>query len=224
MQPWELWLLTSDESCSAVGTHRSGVCSRRNATEGMEKTPETHCKPTTGMRGMYVLTHAAVGAAVQQPRLPLARPWGSQSLGLEGDHVGRGHCQQGSGSSGQFAVWKEKPSEKDAAGVADVGCLAQAAAFEDGEGSTGPRGVPTARALPPPPQRGELPLSFAAKPSPKPGPNRRQQHIIPLPMQVKCLCKNRGSFFSEPQCFNTSILSSHPWFIFHCYPLKVVFF
>lgn len=61
----------------------------------------------------------------------------------------------------------------------------------------------------------ELPLSFAAKPSPKPAP---------LPMQVKCLCKNGGLSASEPQCFNTSILSSHPPFIFHHYLLKMVNF
>lgn len=70
----------------------------------------------------------------------------------------------------------------------------------------------------------ELPLSFAAKPSLKPAPHQRQQHLIPLPMQVKCLCKNGGLSASEPQCFNTSILSSHPQFIFHHYLLKLVIF
>lgn len=93
MRPWELWFFTSDESCSTAGTHKSGVCSRGDATEGMEKTPETHHEPTPRMRGTYVLTHAAVRAAIQQPCLPLACPRGSRKLGLVRDHMVGGHCQ-----------------------------------------------------------------------------------------------------------------------------------
>lgn len=63
----EPMLLTSDESCFTTGTQKSGVCNRGDAAERVEKTPETHCEPTPGARGTYVLTHVTVGAAVRQP-------------------------------------------------------------------------------------------------------------------------------------------------------------